>query len=313
MDLTGPRPPETLPAQQSADAQPGVQSRQIVAYLLAVLCMLIVGFLGYKALRIGLHGWSAYRNGVQLAEAVRSDPSPERLALVQPQLERLARATAGLEAEMRTFAPLLDALGRSVHADTLAAVPELLIVGAEMSGLAAEGLRLATPALSVPPAERLEALLAAIASHPTVVADMAARAERANAALQLVPADRIHPALAERIAQAQSVSPLLAPGLRAAPSLPAILGMNGPVTYLILFQNNHELRGTGGFISAVGELTVEQAKIAELDISDSYDFYNPALAYPVAPQPMQAYMPPWTISISSHSAHVIASVPQESQ
>lgn len=75
-----------------------------------------------------------------------------------------------------------------------------------------------------------------------------------------------------------------------APLLPELLGMNGPATYLIIVQNNDELRPTGGFISAVGTLTMEQGGIAALDFVDSYDFYRAELAYPPAPLPMQRYM-----------------------
>ena len=87
----------------------------------------------------------------------------------------------------------------------------------------------------------------------------------------------------------QPISPA-ALGMRLGPLLPDLIGMNGPVTYLILVQNNDELRATGGFISAVGTLTLENARIAELDFVDSYAFFSRDLAYPPAPPPMQRYM-----------------------
>ncbi len=89
-------------------------------------------------------------------------------------------------------------------------------------------------------------------------------------------------------ASAQQLPPAALSSL--GPLLPQLLGMNGPATYLIVVQNNDELRPTGGFISAVGTLTLEQGRIAALDFVDSYDFYNAALAYPPAPLPMQRYM-----------------------
>ena len=36
------------------------------------------------------------------------------------------------------------------------------------------------------------------------------------------------------------------------PDLPNLLGFNRPQTYLLLAQNNDELRATGGFITAIG-------------------------------------------------------------
>ncbi len=77
---------------------------------------------------------------------------------------------------------------------------------------------------------------------------------------------------------------------KAGPALSEILGMNGPRTYLILVQNNHELRATGGFITAVGKVVLENGSLRELDFVDSYEFFNAELEYPPAPQPMQRHM-----------------------
>ena len=77
---------------------------------------------------------------------------------------------------------------------------------------------------------------------------------------------------------------------KLTPHLPALLGMDRPKTYLLLVQNNHELRGTGGFIAAIGRVTLDKGSVAELDFSDSYEFYDPANDYPPAPSPLRKYM-----------------------
>jgi hypothetical protein len=87
----------------------------------------------------------------------------------------------------------------------------------------------------------------------------------------------------------QNVPPA-ALGLQLGPLLPKLIGLNGPVTYLILVQNNDELRATGGFISAFGLLTLENARITELEFIDSYALFREDLPYPPAPPPMQRYM-----------------------
>lgn len=86
-----------------------------------------------------------------------------------------------------------------------------------------------------------------------------------------------------------------APDLTAAAAqlgshLPWLLGMDAPRTYLVLVQNNHELRATGGFISAFGRLTIAQGRIAALQFVDSYTVFSSQSEYPPAPQPMQDYM-----------------------
>lgn len=54
-------------------------------------------------------------------------------------------------------------------------------------------------------------------------------------------------------------------------SLPDLIGFNEPKNYLILFQNNHELRPTGGFIGSYAILTMNNGKIDSLNIDDIYN------------------------------------------
>ncbi|MDQ3250315.1 MAG: DUF4012 domain-containing protein, partial [Chloroflexota bacterium] len=91
-------------------------------------------------------------------------------------------------------------------------------------------------------------------------------------------------------ALAPSLLPLFDSGLRLGPALPSLLGLHEPKTYLILVQNNHELRATGGFISALGTLTLDKGRVAALDFTDSYNLYRDDAQYPLPPAPMQRYM-----------------------
>lgn len=75
-----------------------------------------------------------------------------------------------------------------------------------------------------------------------------------------------------------------------APLLPELIGIQGERHYLILLQNNHELRATGGFITSVGRLTLKDGKIHQLFFADSHKIYNENSEYPWAPPPMQRYM-----------------------
>lgn len=70
----------------------------------------------------------------------------------------------------------------------------------------------------------------------------------------------------------------------------SLLGTDRPHTYLILVQNNHELRPTGGFIAAVGRVTIDKGRITDLTFNDSYDIFQGGTDYPPAPMPMQEFM-----------------------
>ena len=66
--------------------------------------------------------------------------------------------------------------------------------------------------------------------------------------------------------------------------------MQGPRTYLVLVQNEHELRATGGFIAAVGRCLGRRRPFDGFDFDDSYALYSDRSTYPPAPLPMQQYM-----------------------
>ena len=53
--------------------------------------------------------------------------------------------------------------------------------------------------------------------------------------------------------------------------LPYILGFDEERNYLLLFQNDEELRPTGGFIGSIGDLTIKKAKVENLVIQDVYE------------------------------------------
>lgn len=53
--------------------------------------------------------------------------------------------------------------------------------------------------------------------------------------------------------------------------LPSLLGFDESKKYLILFQNNNEIRPTGGFIGSYAFLYLNEGKIEELNIDDIYN------------------------------------------
>ena len=65
------------------------------------------------------------------------------------------------------------------------------------------------------------------------------------------------------------LTPKMQKGLNGLSLIPELLGMSHPTTYLILLQNHDELRATGGFITSIGLLRLDQGKITMLDFEDS--------------------------------------------
>lgn len=67
------------------------------------------------------------------------------------------------------------------------------------------------------------------------------------------------------------VEPLVATVLNTIDTYPNLLGFDERKKYIVLFQNNYELRSTGGFIGSYGLLTVEQGRVASFSIQDVYE------------------------------------------
>jgi hypothetical protein len=114
-----------------------------------------------------------------------------------------------------------------------------------------------------------------------------ARAQGAWAEIDVV-------ALPERFrAPLEKVTPLipwLDDGMTLLDSLPDLMGVDASRTYLVLALNEDELRPGGGFITGVGELQLDNGRIAKMDFQDAYavdDFSEP---YPDPPEPMRRFL-----------------------
>ncbi len=117
-----------------------------------------------------------------------------------------------------------------------------------------------------------------------------AAVERAQGMWTDVDVSRLSPRLARWVAPVDRLLPLLRAGLEVAVVAPDLLGADGPRTYLILAQNEDELRPTGGFLTGVGEIRLEGGRLVSMTFRDSYavdDFSQP---YPDPPEPLRRYM-----------------------
>ena len=80
--------------------------------------------------------------------------------------------------------------------------------------------------------------------------------------------------------------PLLRTGVRAAQLAPRLMGADGPRRYLILAQNDDERRPTGGWISGLGLVTVQQGRVADVSFSDSWAVDNLQVPHEIPPESM---------------------------
>jgi len=75
-------------------------------------------------------------------------------------------------------------------------------------------------------------------------------------------------------------------------TIPRLTGSDRKYTYLVLFQNDKEIRPTGGFWTAYALLGVEEGRLVSAQSGDMYflDIDNRVSYYPPAPEPIAKYL-----------------------
>ena len=235
-------------------------------------------------------GWTvrALWADVSQAKAIAAAPSAAAPAEIEALVHRTRLDLTALEAQLSPFYGLMRRAGGDA-----AAVPALLPMGVAL----AEAGDTVLPALSpVLPqllnrtggAEELLASVAnAIARNPAAFDRAAAKVDTALAYRAEIDTATLSPKLARQVNRLDAGLPLLKMGLQLAPAAPALLGIDSPKTYMLLAENNDEMRATGGFISAVGLITLTGGKMGDLSIEDSYAVDDFSREYPPAPEPMK--------------------------
>ncbi len=265
---------------------------RIVLWTLLALIAIPLAVLLVLGVRVAIPGYAGYRAAQSLLDQSQGGMQSLDPAALTQSLGQADAALDAVAANLQPLHPLLRSLDFvPTWGGTLAAAPELLAVAQPLSDLVDEVAPLLDETLGE------EELIARAASFATALAADPARMERvadharaASAALEQVDTGTLHPQIGARLAV---VAPLLArlpELLPAVGGLPTLLGMDEPHTLLLLVQNNHELRPTGGFLTAAGQVTLDRGQVTDLQFSDSYAIFRYGNDYPPAPPAMQRFM-----------------------
>ena len=265
--------------------------RAIARILLALLLLLIVyvvysGWRTYGHVRaLRTHLWQlktlALKEPAAVGaslHAIQADVASLRrdLALyfaIAPHLERLP----GVGPTLAAVGPLLDAGEVLLHAGvtTFDTLQEPL--AAALAG-------------TLPPQEALAALSQRIAAHREALAGAVAEAQEGLNALQQLDTARLLPPLREPLRCIRPLVPLISAAWEGLLLWPDLLAPQGEHTYLLLAQNNQELRPTGGFISSIGVLTLQDGLPTSFTLQDSYQVENWDAPHPDPPDPLRRHM-----------------------
>ncbi len=254
-----------------------------IALLGVVVGLAWLGWQGARALGQARSALTDLRS----IEVIARDPGLESLPALSEHLTSLETHLKATQRAARPFLWLarrlawLPQIGPNVQA-----LPPLLEIALELAGAGRQAVAVLMPAAEMTgqPGEgellsRAVPALAAAAPQLASIETRLARAEELRATLS----GPLHPRLAGQLERLDRVLPIARVGLQMAQVAPALLGADGPRTYLILAQNDHELRATGGFISAAGVVRVNGGRITELKITDSYAVDNFEQPHPLPP------------------------------
>ncbi|MGQ9717922.1 MAG: DUF4012 domain-containing protein [Anaerolineae bacterium] len=260
--------------------------RRRIGWLILALGTVLLFLWGARVIRAGL----SLRRHLAQAEALLRSPetaNPETACALVGSLRQdlgTVRREAGL---LVSLAPALGWLPR-VGGD-LRAAPHLLVMADGLTEAGAVACDLLGPALAGDSLS-LDGAIRLLTEEQSDLKRAQAAVARAEEAWRQVDVSRLSPRMARRVAPLGRMLPALRAGLDVAAAMPDLLGANGPRVYLIIAQNEDELRPTGGYITGVGEVRMENGRIAAMTFRDSYavdDFTQP---YPDPPEPLRRYM-----------------------
>lgn len=283
---------------RSLDSQASHQRRKTLLAVLLLALLLAAALLALRAgqtARAARSAWTELQGLQAMDLSALATLDPANLADAQGRFARLEADLDAIADQAGPFLPLTRSLGWLPRFGAEAqAAPELLDLAravATAGRASMDGAYLVAQALDgAPDGAALSSLVEGLeAAQPSWQEAEVALARAAEAREQLDLA-QLDPRIAGQLQRLDSYLPLLQTGTSLARLAPALLGADGPRTYLLLAQNNEELRPTGGFISGVGVLPIQRGQLGAIDFADSYTVYNPDVDHPLAPPDLQETM-----------------------
>lgn len=256
-------------------------------------------WLGIKSWRIGRALLSMQTHRVEI-ELLASGS----LSQIDPtEMENIVLGVRGdvvvLNEELRPFLSLAPYLGWLPRiGPTLSATPQLMELadaGSEAVAYLTRGLK---PALILTQQQddgtdpQVQQFLQVLVDSQPDIAQASLAVDRAiQARSGLGDLEKLPWQLRSVIERVDPWLPLASDGLRLAQVLPQMVGIDGPRRYLIIAQNEDELRPTGGFITGAGVVTLDRGRVTDFQFQDAnlVDSWD-RKPYEFPPQPFYDFM-----------------------
>jgi len=264
----------------------------IIALLIGLIFLFWIGLLVRDGLALRADMLALQDYAAALPQPL--EPADINMSLVKQRVTSLHDNLTALHSHAGPLLMLTPALGwlPDIGGDVQAA-PALLDMVLEFTDLSRRATTALEPLwppettngrLSLPVVARLLQVL-----QPAMTS-WQAHLDRAQAARQRIDIMRLSPRLRGLLDRYDEAYPLAQTGFELMQIAPQLLGADRPRTYLLLFQNEDELRASGGFLSAAGRVTIDAGKIISLTVEDSYAIDDFTTPYPDPPAPLRDYM-----------------------
>jgi len=271
---------------------------RLMLYAGLVIIVLVVIWLAVKAYRM-YNAYQAANAHLTVLQTLITEDATSLTEIEPTRVEEELRGTvAGFEVlyqEARPFLPLTRYLGWVPgYGGDIQAAPYLLEAGRDASRAGLILWEQFHPLLegeeSGAQTDRLSQAVTRLAQGQPSLERARQLLVKAQVNINQIDGERLSPEVASRLALLGEYLPLAINGLEIAQRLPSLLGVESPQAYLILTQNSDELRPTGGYINAAGHVVLDQGRITEFVMQDSYAVDELSEAYPYPPDPIREYM-----------------------
>lgn len=281
-------------------------SRKVWVWLGRVILFLTVSLLAlglWRGLLLFQRVQSIKTQAEELIALTKSLSDLEKIPEISKRVSQLRSDLSSFQGDtipLLSFSPYLGWI--PVYGGDLTQAPHLMDMVVQMSIAGDEVFQVISPVLSSDNNNQSPNILSLVSglkdSDTRLIAAQVALA-KVQAARQQILIERLSPTLKNLIIN--KVDPLLnsletafpvTDVLQMARLAPRLLGAvgNGPQTYLILIQNEDELRPTGGFLTAAGLVEIENGRLVNISFESSDmvdDFTKP---YPKSPWQLNEYM-----------------------
>ena len=275
-------------------------NRKVVTRVLLVLFLLLIVWGGVKAWRVYNLAQAVWDDANQMRGLGLTEPSVESIQSAGPRLATLQEDFHALRKEAEPllwFGPLFGWVPE--YGGDIASSRDVVIVADSMLSASNISYQAMSPLFDVIinthsqsgfDSERFVQILNDARPRLLEAQTFVDEAVDARARIDL---DRLSPRARDVMTHyVDKALPWMQDGLIIANEFPRMMGASeeGPKTYLLLAQNEDELRPTGGFITAAGTLLLQDGKISNLTFENSASLDNWDKAYPSAPWQLQQYM-----------------------